>query len=77
VVEPLIAQDAAAGALPQLRAATDPGVHGGQYYGPDGLGEMRGHPKVVSSSAKSHEVEGQRRLWAVSEELTGVVYPVG
>jgi NAD(P)-dependent dehydrogenase (short-subunit alcohol dehydrogenase family) len=77
VVEPLIAQDAAAGALPQLRAATDPGVHGGQYYGPDGLGEMRGHPKVVSSSAKSHDVEGQRRLWAVSEELTGVVYPVG
>ena len=76
-VEPLVSQDAATGALPQLRAATDPGVHGGQYYGPDGLGEMRGHPKVVSSSAKSHDVEVQKRLWAVSEELTGVVYPVG
>jgi NAD(P)-dependent dehydrogenase (short-subunit alcohol dehydrogenase family) len=74
VVEPLIAQDAAIGALPQLRAATDPGVLGGQYYGPDGFGEVRGYPKVVSSSAKSHDVEVQKRLWNVSEELTGVVY---
>jgi NAD(P)-dependent dehydrogenase (short-subunit alcohol dehydrogenase family) len=72
----LIAQDAAMGALPQLRAATDPAVHGGQYYGPDGLGEMRGHPKVVGSSSKSHDAERQQRLWAVSEELTGVTYPV-
>jgi NAD(P)-dependent dehydrogenase (short-subunit alcohol dehydrogenase family) len=75
VIEPFIAQDAATGALPTLRAATDPGVLGGQYYGPDGLGEMRGLPKVVASSAKSHDVELQRRLWAISEELTGVVYP--
>jgi NAD(P)-dependent dehydrogenase (short-subunit alcohol dehydrogenase family) len=72
----LIAQDAAAGALPQLRAATDPAVAGGQYYGPDGIGEMRGHPKVVGSSKKSHDPERQRRLWTVSEELTGVTYSV-
>lgn len=71
----LISQDAATGALPTLRAATDPGVLGGQYFGPDGLGEMQGHPVVVASSAKSHDAERQRRLWAVSEELTGVVYP--
>jgi len=71
----LIAQSAAMGALPQLRAATDPAVVGGQYYGPDGIGGMRGNPKVVSSSKQSHDVELQRRLWAVSEELTGVVYP--
>lgn len=76
LLEPLIAQDAATGALPQLRAATDPGVLGGQYYGPDGFAETRGHPKVVTSSAKSHDVDRQRRLWAVSEELTGVVYPI-
>jgi NAD(P)-dependent dehydrogenase (short-subunit alcohol dehydrogenase family) len=76
VIEPLF-QDPAMGALPSLRAATDPGVHGGQYFGPDGFGQMRGHPKVVASSAKSHDVEVQKRLWAVSEELTGVVYPVG
>jgi NAD(P)-dependent dehydrogenase (short-subunit alcohol dehydrogenase family) len=71
----LVSQSAAMGALPTLRAATDPRVLGGEYYGPDGFGGMRGYPKVVASSAKSHDVELQRRLWAVSEELTGVVYP--
>jgi NAD(P)-dependent dehydrogenase (short-subunit alcohol dehydrogenase family) len=76
-VEPLVAQDAAAGALPQLRAATDPGVLGGQYFGPDGFAETQGHPKVVASSAKSHDVDRQRRLWTISEELTGVTFPVG
>jgi hypothetical protein len=63
------------GALPTLRAATDPGVLGGQYYGPDGFAETRGYPKIVASSKKSYDVAVQRRLWAVSEELTGVVYP--
>lgn len=65
------------GALPTLRAATDPGVLGGQYFGPDGFGEQRGYPKIVGSTAASHDTAAQRRLWAVSEELTGVVYPVG
>jgi len=74
VVEPLF-QSADQGALPTLRAATDPAVLGGQYFGPDGFLETRGYPKVVASSAQSHDVELQRRLWAVSEELTGVVYP--
>jgi NAD(P)-dependent dehydrogenase (short-subunit alcohol dehydrogenase family) len=72
-----IFQGADMGALPTLRAATDPGVLGGQYFGPDGLGEQRGHPKVVRSSDQSYDVDLQRRLWTVSEELTGVVYPVG
>jgi NAD(P)-dependent dehydrogenase (short-subunit alcohol dehydrogenase family) len=75
LVEPLM-QGADLGALPTLRAATDPGALGGQYFGPDGFQEIRGYPKVVASSAQSHDVELQRRLWAVSEELTGVVYPV-
>ena len=75
LVEPLM-QGADLGALPTLRAATDAGVLGGQYYGPDGFQEIRGYPKVVASSGQSHDVELQRRLWAVSEELTGVVYPV-
>jgi NAD(P)-dependent dehydrogenase (short-subunit alcohol dehydrogenase family) len=75
LVVPLIAQDADMGALPTLRAATDPAVLGGQYYGPDGFGEQRGYPKVVASTKKSHDADLQRRLWAVSEELTGVVYP--
>jgi NAD(P)-dependent dehydrogenase (short-subunit alcohol dehydrogenase family) len=76
VLGPLLFQGAAMGALPTLRAATDPDVEGGQYYGPDGLGEQRGHPKLVSSSAQSHDEDLQRRLWTVSEELTGVTYPV-
>ncbi|MCW2653622.1 MAG: hypothetical protein QOE41_508 [Mycobacterium sp.] len=70
-------QGADMGALPTLRAATDPDVLGGQYFGPDGFGQSRGYPKVVSSSDQSHDESLQRRLWEVSEKLTGVVYPVG
>jgi NAD(P)-dependent dehydrogenase (short-subunit alcohol dehydrogenase family) len=77
VVGPLLTQSAEMGALPTLRAATDPGVLGGQYYGPDGFGEQRGYPKVVASSEASHDTAAQRRLWTVSEELTSVVSPVG
>ena len=75
---PLVAlqQSAAMGALPTLRAATDPSVLGGQYYGPGGFGEFRGNPKIVSSTGASHDAAAQRRLWTVSEELTGVTYPV-
>ncbi|GHE38149.1 SDR family NAD(P)-dependent oxidoreductase [Streptomyces cellulosae] len=73
---PLITQNATRGALPTLRAATDPDVRGGQYYGPSGLQEMRGHPKPVRSSRASHDRAVQQRLWAVSEELTGVTFPV-
>ena len=69
-------QPAEKGALPTLRAATDPGAQGGQYYGPDGIGEVKGNPKVVASSAQSHNEDIQRRLWTMSEELTGVTYPV-
>jgi NAD(P)-dependent dehydrogenase (short-subunit alcohol dehydrogenase family) len=76
VVEPLF-QAADMGALPTLRAATDPSVLGGQYYGPDGFAEQRGYPKVVASSDQSHDVDTQQRLWTVSEELTSVVFPVG
>ena len=76
LAEPLF-QEADMGALPTLRAATDPGVLGGQYFGPDGLGEQRGHPKVVTSSGVSYDAASQNRLWTVSEELTKVVYPIG
>jgi NAD(P)-dependent dehydrogenase (short-subunit alcohol dehydrogenase family) len=69
-------QGADMGALPQLRAATDPGVIGGQYFGPDGFAEQRGYPKVVASSQASHDTDAQRRLWTVSQELTGVTFPV-
>ena len=72
----LFTQPADMGALTTLRAATDPTAQGGQYYGPGGLGELQGHPKVVESSAQSHDEDLQRRLWTVSEELTGVTFPV-
>jgi NAD(P)-dependent dehydrogenase (short-subunit alcohol dehydrogenase family) len=71
-----MAQSSAMGALPTLRAATDPAAEPGQYYGPDGFMETRGDPVVVSSSSRSHDPEYQRRLWAASQELTDVTYPV-
>ena len=67
-------QDTETGALPSLRAATDPVVAGGQYVGPGGFLETRGTPKVVSSSRRSRDTAVQRRLWAVSEQLTGVTF---
>jgi NAD(P)-dependent dehydrogenase (short-subunit alcohol dehydrogenase family) len=76
VLGPLIFQSPRVGALPTLRAATDPTVRGGQYYGPGGFAEQRGYPKCVQSSAQSHDGGLQQRLWMVSEELTGVTYTV-
>jgi hypothetical protein len=72
----LVSQHAAMGALPVLRAATDPGVLGGQYYGPGGLFGARGYPELAHSSRRSRDTAIQRRLWAVSEELTGITFPV-
>ncbi len=72
----VVAQDQAAGALPTLYAATMPDVAGGDYYGPDGFMEMRGAPKKVESNEKSHDEADAVRLWDVSEQLTGVVFPL-
>lgn len=76
LVTKVAAQPAADGALPTLRAATDPGVLGGQYYGPANLAQWRGAPVVVASSDQSYDVALQQRLWSVSEELTGVSFAV-
>jgi NAD(P)-dependent dehydrogenase (short-subunit alcohol dehydrogenase family) len=73
----LFSQSAAMGALPQLYAATAPDVRGGAYYGPDGLAELWGHPRIVTSNARSQDVAAAQRLWALSEELTGVRYALG
>ena len=72
----LISQKPAMGALPTLRAATDPGVLGGQYYGPGGIFGTRGYPELARSSGQSRDTAIGRRLWTVSEELTGVTFPV-
>ena len=70
----LVMQSAAMGALPTLRAATDPEVTGGQYYGPDGLSQTRGYPVKVHSNAYSHRLDVATRLWLESEQLTSVEY---
>jgi NAD(P)-dependent dehydrogenase (short-subunit alcohol dehydrogenase family) len=72
----VVAQTDAAGALPQLYAATESDVEGGDYYGPDGFLEQRGrHPKKVTGNARSTDLAAAHRLWQVSEDLTGVTYP--
>lgn len=73
---PVVGQDPALGALPQLLAATDPRVQGGQYWGPNGFAELKGYPKLVRSSRRSHDAAAQKKLWAASEELTKVFYPI-
>jgi NAD(P)-dependent dehydrogenase (short-subunit alcohol dehydrogenase family) len=69
-------QNAEMGALPTVRAATDPQAAGGDYYGPAGFGEFSGPPRRTRSTARSHDAAAQGRLWRVSEELTGVTFPL-
>ncbi|MEU8561758.1 oxidoreductase [Streptomyces cyaneofuscatus] len=70
-----LAQRPEAGALPQLYAATAPGVRGGELIGPDGRGELRGGPTRVPLAPAATDAETGRRLWEVSEELTDVRFP--
>lgn len=67
-------QDRAVGVLSELRAAVDPDVQGGEYYGPAGPLQLTGHPVRVSSSIRSHDADIQQRLWQESERLTGITY---
>ena len=76
LVERPLAQSAAIGALGTLRAATDPAVRGGDYYGPTRWRGERGCPGLIGSSELSHDQHAQRRLWRESERLTGVQYAI-
>jgi NAD(P)-dependent dehydrogenase (short-subunit alcohol dehydrogenase family) len=67
----LFAQSSSIGALPQLRAATDPDAKGGEYYGPDGFFEARGGATLVNANAAAHDREVAAALWQKSIELTG------
>lgn len=71
-----LVQSASAGALAILRAATDPLARGGEFFGPPGRLQYTGHPTQVESSTAAHDQSVQRRLWEISEELTGVSYPI-
>jgi NAD(P)-dependent dehydrogenase (short-subunit alcohol dehydrogenase family) len=75
VLAPVLMQSDDAGALPTLFAATSPNAHGGEYIGPDGFQELKGSPTVVKPKPQALDEDVARRLWTVSEELTGVVYP--
>jgi NAD(P)-dependent dehydrogenase (short-subunit alcohol dehydrogenase family) len=70
----LFAQSAARGALPTLYAATVADLPGGTFVGPDGLGESRGAPHIVSGAGKAYDEPSAARLWDVSVELTGVSF---
>jgi NAD(P)-dependent dehydrogenase (short-subunit alcohol dehydrogenase family) len=67
----LFAQDACAGAQPTIYAAVAD-IPGNSYVGPDGFGEFRGKPTLVGRSSAAQDAEVARRLWNVSEQLTGV-----
>lgn len=70
----LFVQPSAMGALPQLRAAVDLQVKGGEFYGPNGRKQMKGYPVVVSSNETANDKEIARRLWEVSAKITGVKF---
>ena len=72
----VFAQPDAAGALPQLYAATMPDVASGDYFGPDRLFGMRGAPHRVTPHGAARKDDDAARLWTVSEQLTGVSYPL-
>ena len=69
-----LAQDADHGAWPGLYAATMPNVEGGQYYGPNGVGELRGLPTLAAIAPQARDETVAARLWSESEALTGVTY---
>lgn len=77
VLKPLIVKvlpSPKSGAMPQIRAACDPAVKGGEHYGPSGIFEMSGRPVKVKSTKTSHNIEDAKKLWEMSEQLTGVTF---
>jgi NAD(P)-dependent dehydrogenase (short-subunit alcohol dehydrogenase family) len=75
-LNPLFAMKPADGALPTLRAATDPAAGGGSYWGPSRAFEISGPPAPARISARANDQAVAARLWEVSEKLTGVSYPL-
>ena len=74
VATAIFAQSAAMGALSALYAATAPGVAGGEYYGPGGMGEMGGYPAKVGTAPTARDLDVAARLWTISGQATGVSY---
>lgn len=74
LLTPIVAQNPVNGALPTLYAATATGVEGGEYYGPDGFYEAYGYPGLAKSTRRSRNPDIGRKLWEISESLTGIEY---
>jgi NAD(P)-dependent dehydrogenase (short-subunit alcohol dehydrogenase family) len=72
---PWLMQSEQDGALPTLRAATDPTVRAGEYYGPDGWGQFTGRPVRVEAAPHAYDLALAARLWTTSQRLTGVTWP--
>jgi hypothetical protein len=76
MLTPLFAMKAPAGALPTLRAATDPNAQSGSYWGPSGYFELKGPPAPARIRPHARDQSVAARLWHVSELLTGVTFPL-
>lgn len=74
VLMPFVAQSDDRGSWPLLYAATSPQAHGGGYYGPDGIAEVKGTPVEVKPKPHALDPVAGQRLWEISEALTGVRY---
>jgi NAD(P)-dependent dehydrogenase (short-subunit alcohol dehydrogenase family) len=74
-LRPFFSQSPAAGALPELYAATSPEAHGFEYYGPTKRMELRGPVGHAKIGKRAGDVADAKRLWEISEQLTGVVFP--
>ena len=70
----VITQNTSIGALPEIMASVDPNVKGGEYFGPDGFKEWRGNPVKVESNQASHNLKDAKKLWEISEKLTGITF---
>lgn len=73
-LQPYMSHDAAGGALPTLFAATSPDARRAGYYGPSKLFEMKGPPAAAKISRQAQDPDLARRLWAISEQLTGASF---
>ncbi|MFE2599752.1 oxidoreductase [Streptomyces sp. NPDC059396] len=70
----LVMQSGSAGALPTLFAATQD-LEGAAYIGPDGRGELRGHPTRATRTPTAQDPSLARQLWTLSEDLTSTAFP--
>jgi NAD(P)-dependent dehydrogenase (short-subunit alcohol dehydrogenase family) len=74
ILKPFLSQDSLHGALPTLFAAVAPQAAPGDYYGPDGLFELKGYPTTVPIPPRAQDPKDAQRLWSEAESLTGIAF---